>query len=85
MFAVTAAPQTVFTCTFEPKLNIATATEPANFGVQVSTDAGTTFNDYVAGTIAVKNNNTVEPPYNQNTITLSVAVANSPTTLVRVV
>jgi hypothetical protein len=85
MFAVTAAPQTVFTCTFEPKLTVATATEPANFGVQVSTDGGVTFNDYVAGTIAVVNDNTVKPPYNQQTITLSVAVANSATTLVRVV
>jgi len=85
MFAVTAAPQTVFTCTFEPKLTIATTTEPANFGVQVSTDGGVTFNDYIAGTIAVVNDNTVKPPYNQQTITLSVAVANSATTLVRVV
>jgi len=84
MFAVTAAPQTVFTCTFEPKLTLATATEPANFGVQVSTDNGVTFNDY-AFNISVVNDNTVNPPYNQQTITLSVAVANSPTTLVRVV
>ena len=85
MFAVTAAPQTVFTCTFEPKLTIATATEPANFGVQVSTDGGVTFSDYIAGTISVVNDNTVKPPYNQQTVTLSVAVANSVTTLVRVV
>jgi len=84
MFAVTAAPQTVFTCTFEPKLTLATATEPANFGVQVSTDNGVNFNDY-AFNISVVNDNTVNPPYNQQTITLSVAVANSPTTLVRVV
>ena len=84
MFAVTAAPQTVFTCTFEPKLTLATSTEPANFGVQVSTDNGVTFNDY-AFNISVVNDNTVNPPYNQQTITLSVAVANSPTTLVRVV
>jgi len=85
MFAVTAAPQTVFTCTFEPKLTLATATEPANFGVQVSTDNGVNFNDYAAGTITVVNDNTINPPYNQQTITLSVAIANSPTTLVRVV
>ena len=85
MFAVTAAAQTVFTCTFEPKLTLATATEPANFGVQVSVDGGITFSDYIAGTIAVVNDNTVKPPYNQQTITLSVAVANSPITLVRVV
>ena len=85
MFAVTAAPQAVFTCTFEPKLTLATSTEPANFDVQVSTDNGVTFNDYVAGTISVVNDNTVKPPYNQQTITLSVAVANSATTLVRVV
>jgi len=85
MFAVTAAPQTVFTCTFEPKLTLATATEPANFGVQVSTDNGVNFNDYTAGTITVVNDNTINPPYNQQTITLSVAIANSPTTLVRVV
>ena len=85
VFAVTAAPQTVFTCTFEPKLTTETSTEPANFSVQVSTDGGVTFNDYVAGTITVVNNNTIKPPYNQQTITLSVAVANSPNTLVRVV
>ena len=84
MFAVIAAPQTVFTCTFEPKLTLATATEPSNFGVQVSTDNGNTFIDY-AFSISVINDNTVNPPYNQQIITLSVAVANSPTTLVRVV
>ena len=84
MFAVIAAPQTVFTCTFEPKLTLATATEPSNFGVQVSTDNGDTFIDY-AFSISVINDNTVNPPYNQQIITLSVAVANSPTTLVRVV
>ena len=84
MFAVMAAPQTVFTCTFEPKLTLATATEPSNFGVQVSKDNGNTFIDY-AFSISVINDNTVNPPYNQQIITLSVAVANSPTTLVRVV
>ena len=85
MFAVTAAPQTVFTCTFEPKLALATTTEPANFGVQVSIDGGITFNNYVAGTISVVNNNTITPPYNEQTITLSVAVAANALTLVRVV
>ena len=84
MFAVIAAPQTEFICTFEPKLTLATATEPANFGVQVSTDNGATFSDY-AFSISVINDNTVNPPYNQQVIKLSVAVANSPTTLVRVV
>ena len=84
VFAVLTAPQTVFTCTFEPDLNISSPTENANFDVKVSTDSGATWNNYVIGSIAVVNNNKLNPPFNTNTITLSAAVTNSPTTLVKI-
>jgi hypothetical protein len=84
VFAVLTAPQTVFTCTFEPDLNISSPTENANFDVKVSTDLGVTWATYVASSIAVVNDNKLTPPFNTNIITLGVAVANSPTTLVKI-
>ena len=83
--AVTAVPQTVFTSTFEPKLHVSSSTEPSNFKIQVSTDGGTTFNDYAGTIVSVVNNNTETPPYNKQTITVNPAIANSATTLVRIV
>jgi hypothetical protein len=85
MFAVTAAPQTVFECTFEPDLHLSSSTEPTNFKVQVSTDSGTTFSDYSGAIVSVSNNNIDKPPFNKQTITLNPAVPNTPSTLVRVV
>ncbi len=85
MFAVTAAPQTVFECTFEPDLHLSSSTEPTNFKVQVSTDSGTTFSDYSGTIVSVSNNNIDKPPFNKQTITLNPAVANTSSTLVRVV
>ena len=84
VFAVLTAPQTVFTCTFEPDLNVTSSTENANFDVKVSTDLGVTWSVYVAGSVAVINDNKLTPPFNTNIITLGVAIANSPTTLVKI-
>ena len=84
VFAVTTAPQNVFECTFEPLLETPSASGIGNFDVQVSTDGGVTWAFYAAGTISVVNDNKINPPFNTNTVTLSVAVVNSPTTLVRV-
>jgi len=84
VFAILTAPQTVFTCTFEPDLNVTSSTENANFDVKVSTDLGVTWSTYVAGSINVVNDNKLTPPFNTNIITLGVAIANSPTTLVKI-
>lgn len=84
IFPILTAPQTIFNCSFEPNLKVADSDSNANFDVKVSTDSGATWLDYTAGTIAIENNNVKNPPFNNQKITLSVAVANSATTLVKI-
>tara|TARA_R110000796_G_scaffold59695_2_gene137768 strand:+ start:329 stop:1519 length:1191 start_codon:yes stop_codon:yes gene_type:complete len=85
MFAVISAPQSVFNSTFELELKQASAVEDSNFVIQVSTDNGVTFNKYTGNIVSVVNNNeSPNPPFNQQTITINPAVANTSTTLVRI-
>tara|TARA_B100001248_G_scaffold261747_1_gene254069 strand:+ start:453 stop:1640 length:1188 start_codon:yes stop_codon:yes gene_type:complete len=82
--AVTAAPQTVFTSTFEVKLQVESPTAPANFDLKVSTDGGNTFNNYAGNIVSVVNNNATTPPYNTQTITVNPAVPATANTLFRI-
>ena len=82
--AVTTTPQTIFTSTFEVKLETSSSTAPANFNLQVSTDGGNTFNDYAGTIVSVVNNNKTTPPYNTQTITVNPAVPATADTLVRI-
>ena len=82
--AVTTTPQSVFTSTFEVKLQTESTTAPANFDLKVTTDGGNTFNDYTGTIVSVVNNNTVTPPYNTQTITVNPAVPATADTLVRI-
>ena len=88
VFAILSAPQSIFNCSFEPILKLATVDSNANFDIKVSTDGGNTWVEYdiafPGGTIDVKNSNTEDVPFNTQVITLSIAVPNGPNTLVKV-